>query len=558
MKLSLSSAILGTLVAPSLYLATAQLAEEVCETTFPHHHDSGDTKFADTVICHADAPWIQLDLSRTQLAAESKLVLVGDSATQELDASALAANGYSAVFDGSCVKLELITPGALRGRGGRGGRGSKGQFSRMVVSAVKAGVCDHDPSGQSICGDTDDRQYSNDVRAGRIGGCTGWLISEDVFIQAGHCGTPSSSARIHFINTSGSAPAEDQYAVDVASYQGINGGVGNDWGAGRLLPNSATGLLPGVAQSAKCDGEGCGWYNLGTVPDQTAGNNIRITGYGTAATDSRYQKTHIGALTTIGSTSLSYVPDTTGGNSGSPVIHEETGDAIGVHTHGGCSATGGSNSGTRIDKSEFAAHVNSLLSGVPSPTPSPTPLPTCNTAKDIKVVVTTDNYPGETSWTLTNNCSGQVVGFKAIGDYPQQNTAFSETFCVEEAKFVFTINDTYGDGICCQYGTGSYDITYGGDSIDTGNGAFGSTETLTFGSCSSDTNPDPTSAPTPNPTSQPTTAPTKQPTASTTLGPTFLTCSRFNEGACQAAYGGDVCQWLGSCRNCGCVPLPQV
>merc|ERR1712157_488688 len=96
----------------------------------------------------------------------------------------------------------------------------------------------------------------------------------------------------------------------------------------------------------------------------------------------------------------------------------------------------------------------------------------------------------------------------------------------------------YGDGICCGYGTGSYAITYGGDSIDTGNGQFGSSETLTFGSCSSDANPNPTAPPTP--------------------GPTFLTCSMFNEGACQAAYGGDVCQWLGSCRNCGCVPLPQV
>lgn len=50
-----------------------------------------------------------------------------------------------------------------------------------------------------------------------------------------------------------------------------------------------------------------------------------------------------------------------GGNSGSPVVHEETGLAIGVHTHGGCSATGGSNQGTRIDKPEFKAHVDSLL-----------------------------------------------------------------------------------------------------------------------------------------------------------------------------------------------------
>ena len=124
-------------------------------------------------------------------------------------------------------------------------------------------------------------------------------------------GTPSSSTRIHFVYGTGSAIPEDQYAVDVSSYQGVNGGVGNDWGAGRLLPNSVTGKLPGVRQSEKCGSSDCGWFNLGPVPSTTSGNNIRITGYGTAAVDSRSQKTHVGALTTIGSDYIRYVPDTT-------------------------------------------------------------------------------------------------------------------------------------------------------------------------------------------------------------------------------------------------------
>ncbi|MGA0061370.1 MAG: hypothetical protein ACO3RU_17495, partial [Planctomycetota bacterium] len=34
-------------------------------------------------------------------------------------------------------------------------------------------------------------------------------------------------------------------------------------------------------------------------------------------------------------------------------IHENTGHAIGVHTHGGCSSTGGCNSGTRIDRNDI-------------------------------------------------------------------------------------------------------------------------------------------------------------------------------------------------------------
>ena len=202
------------------------------------------------------------------------------------------------------MRVELSSRGGVRGNG-------NGNTSRVVVSNVKVGLCRDDGIANSICGDLDDRIPSTDVRMGRIGGCTGWLISEDVFIQAGHCGTPSSSTRIHFVFGTGNAAPEDQYAVDVTSYQGVNGGVGNDWGAGRLFPNSVTGKLPGVAQSEKCGSSGCGWFNLGPVPSTTSGNNIRITGYGTAAVDSRSQKTHVGALTTIGSDYIRYVPDTT-------------------------------------------------------------------------------------------------------------------------------------------------------------------------------------------------------------------------------------------------------
>ena len=407
-----------------------------------------------------------------------------------------------------------------------------------MVSNVKVGLCKDDLTSSSICGDIDDRVPSTDVRMGRIGGCTGWLISEDVFIQAGHCGTPSSSTRIHFVYGTGSATPENQYAVDVSSYQGVNGGVGNDWGAGRLLPNSVTGKLPGVAQSEKCGSPGCGWFNLGDVPTSTSGNNIRITGYGTADVDSRSQKTHVGALTTIGGTYIRYVPDTTvsssdiiiaelffcsflltlytsnyslsslfqyvyislqGGNSGSPVVHEETGLAIGVHTHGGCSATGGSNQGTRIDKPEFKAHVDSLLAPCTQDSdcddgvfcngaemcnagkcmagdpPScddgfGCTIDICNEAtqtcehepkcgqndvcieptgececsgsdKRIEVDILTDNYPAETTWTVTDKCGASgVVLSGGPYDGSDTNTAFSKSVCATAGQYEFKID----------------------------------------------------------------------------------------------------------------------
>jgi hypothetical protein len=285
-----------SIVSKSPLFSVAQVAT-VCESLQPYEYDSGDTNTASTIVSYDKAPWIQLDLSKSELAAGASLRLVGKTTSQVLNAKDLSLNGYSAVFDGSSVNVELSSPGGVRG-----------VTSRVVVSNVKVGLCVDYGIADSICGLEDDRIPSTDVRVGRIGGCTGWLISESVFVQAGHCGTPSSSARIHFVYGTGNAAPEDQYAVDVSTYKFENGGVGQDWGAARLLKNSVTGKLPGVAQSEKCGSAGCGWFNLGTVPSS---GNIRITGYGTAAVDSRSQKTHFDALSSVASTYLRYVPDTT-------------------------------------------------------------------------------------------------------------------------------------------------------------------------------------------------------------------------------------------------------
>ena len=320
MKLHLNNLLVLLSMASNLCLfADARFANvTICESTSSYNYDSGDTSDATTIISIDEAPWIQLDLSGTNLAAGAKLTIAGKTASQVITSDDLSLNDFSAVFDGSSVSVELSSA-ETEAEGLRGGKSSKSKSpststSRVVVSSVNAGRCkyeDEEIVGESICGDNDDRGPSTDVRIGRIGGCTGWLISENVFIQAGHCGTPSSSTRIHFVYGTVSADPKDQYAVDISTYQGVNGGVGNDWGAGRLLPNSITGKFPGIAQSEKCGTPGCGWLNLGSVPSGTSGNNVRITGYGTAEVDSRSQKTHVGALVSIGLTSLAYIPDTT-------------------------------------------------------------------------------------------------------------------------------------------------------------------------------------------------------------------------------------------------------
>lgn len=518
MKLILILALLAVAAKP--FLVNAQITE-VCETEMSYKYDSGNAGHASTTVRHVGAPWIQLDLSNTNLAPTAQLVLTGLSSTETLTAATLASsNGWSAVFEGDMVQVELVSSAT----------------SRVAITAIKAGVCETQPPA-SICGDTDDRIPSTDVRQGRWnGGCTAWLISENVFLTAGHCGAPSSNSRMHFTYGTGSAAIEDQYAADVSSYRSsddfsFSTGYGHDFGIGRLLPNSNTGLLPGVAQSEKCDGGGsCGWYSLGAVPASTSGITMRVTGYGVAATASQSQKTHTGALTQIitggGSDGkeyrLGYTMDTTGGNSGSPAINDNTGDAIGIHTHGGCTATGGANAATRIDHPDLQPLIDFYLLpcandaecddnnpsngpetcvsgrcnyGTPPPTPAPTPAP-CPSNTWVYVQITTDNYATETSYILTDTCSSTEIVSVPAGTFTSGLETYTNQYCVSAGSaFDFTISDTYGDGICCSYGNGGYAVTY--ESATVTGGEFTDTESIQIGSCGVT---DPTTSPTPNPT----------------------------------------------------------
>eukprot|EP00571_Detonula_confervacea_P013210 CAMPEP_0172298404 /NCGR_PEP_ID=MMETSP1058-20130122/1079_1 /TAXON_ID=83371 /ORGANISM="Detonula confervacea, Strain CCMP 353" /LENGTH=1052 /DNA_ID=CAMNT_0013007679 /DNA_START=26 /DNA_END=3184 /DNA_ORIENTATION=- len=137
----------------------------------------------------------------------------------------------------------------------------------------------------------------------------------------------------------------------------------------------------------------------------------------------------------------------------------------------------------------------------------------------FEVEVITDNYPGETSWSLKNMCTGNVMGSKAQGSMTTTGPQPDAQFCVENvnAELEFTISDTYGDGVCCSYGLGSYKVKQDGVVMISG-GEFASTEIESFGSCGP---PPATPNPTNNPTSLPTSNPTTPlPTANPTTEPT--------------------------------------
>lgn len=102
----------------------------------------------------------------------------------------------------------------------------------------------------------------------------------------------------------------------------------------------------------------------------------------------------------------------------------------------------------------------------------------CNTnCTDVVVSITLDNYPEETSWSITSGGTTVASG-GTYGSQPDGSTV-TITNCLADGCYDFTINDSYGDGICCSYGNGSYNVTVNGSSVASG-GAFASSETTNF------------------------------------------------------------------------------
>ena len=256
----------------------------------------------------------------------------------------------SAFFNGDRVRLDLMAaPGSARNR-----------IHLLSVLAETLNLT----GPMTICGPTDDRKPSKDPRVARQNptGCTTWLIAANMCLTAGHCSSNPKQVMEFNVPLSSSSGSlrhpgpSDQYPYITSTLRRLSSGVGKDWTVSLVSRNSNTGLYPGEKQGD--------WFRLGKAPTKTGTDKIRITGYGVVYPRNKYsqtQQTHVGTLYALTSTYLRYRTDTTGGNSGSPVIDEKTGNAVGIHTHGGCSQTNtrSANYGTRTERSDLQSAIAS-------------------------------------------------------------------------------------------------------------------------------------------------------------------------------------------------------
>ena len=98
---------------------------------------------------------------------------------------------------------------------------------------------------------------------------------------------------------------------------------------------------------------------------------------------------------------------------------------------------------------------------------------------DVMFSLNTDFYPEETTWEITEEGSNAAV--LEGGPYDSQFGIYNEEWCLNPAAcYTFTIFDAYSDGICCDFGEGSYTIsTVDGEVLATG-GDFAASESSDF------------------------------------------------------------------------------
>ncbi len=97
----------------------------------------------------------------------------------------------------------------------------------------------------------------------------------------------------------------------------------------------------------------------------------------------------------------------------------------------------------------------------------------------IFIAIVLDDYPEETTWELVNRDTDELIASGGPYDNQPGELILVEVTVDDGVCHRFTIFDTFGDGICCFNGLGSYSVTYNGETVCSG-GEFEFQETCDF------------------------------------------------------------------------------
>jgi len=366
----------------------------------------------------------------------------------------------------------------------------------------------------SICGDDDKRNavcykdshsdlYTKGMAVARllINGnslCTGWLVyGSNLLMTNEHCISSQSSAQ----NTDYEFMHENEDCLSTGC-QNCAGDIHEgtallavsapwDYALIQLDPTSNPGAMYGYLQlDVRQPPEG----ELLFIPQHPGGEPKKFGIVDTNQDDEQCKVEGYGQG--CAPTDMKYTCDTGPGSSGSPVLSRTNNKVVALHHCGG--ACNG-NLGAPIIY--FYDDIKEFF-GPPGPTASPTQ---CD-GKLLEYEIVHDDYPVDITWELANS-DGEII--------EEGGSGTTEMFCLPSNDcYAFTIYDSYGDGICCDYGEGSYTLTWDGSVIGGGND-FSNSETTNTCDGQSD------------PTESPTKTPTKSPINSSDSGDGFVKISAF-------------------------------
>ncbi len=80
-------------------------------------------------------------------------------------------------------------------------------------------------------------------------------------------------------------------------------------------------------------------------------------------------------------------------------------------------------------------------------------------SNNITLTLVLDNYPDETTWELKDFDENIIASGGPYANPGDIGATITENITVQDGCYAFEINDLASDGICCQFGLGSYQIT---------------------------------------------------------------------------------------------------
>ncbi len=304
------------------------------------------------------AATMRLRFDVAQLAGPLDAIVVTnplDGQVHRLDGRGLMEwEGTSGWFNGNALHVSLVLGPQSAGRVSVGGA------MVQVAPLLPETVCF-----------TDDRTLSIDQRVVRLiintnqgaNRCTGFVISgATTVLSAGHffagfTGLSVVAERNVPLSTSSGIilhPAiVNQFPAQNSSFQFNSQGPGLDWAVGRFFPN--------------VNGDPIGL--VGSYPFASLGSgpfNCSVTGFGQDSTPdltrNEVQQTATGSVSAGSGTILNHDVDTEAGSDGSPILVSTIfgTTAVGIHTSGGCTQSGGTNRGTSATSTPLSLAIASV------------------------------------------------------------------------------------------------------------------------------------------------------------------------------------------------------